>query len=321
MSKGTEMSILCAGSIVLDILVRPVDDLRFGTTALVESIEYRVGGNGANTSRALAILGVAVSLLGAVGNDAPAEMALAALNSCGVDTTEVARIPVPTASSVVLINSQGNRQFLHRLGASGEVFAQPPSFAAMERKASHFHLGSFFVIPNLRRNAAQILAEARRAGLTTSFDTNWDPQGEWLAAAEPCLPHIDTLFMNEDECRMMTGTCDANAARLLIAKGVREVVLKLGPRGCALYTANEEIVCPGITVDAVDTTGAGDCFVAGFLAARRRGDSLARAGWFANAVGALNVQRIGAVEGVLSEEGVLAWMQEYRGNGNFPPNS
>jgi sugar/nucleoside kinase (ribokinase family) len=99
-----------------------------------------------------------------------------------------------------------------------------------------------------------------------------------------------------------------------MARGVREVVIKLGPRGCAIYAANEEIVCPGIAVDAVDTTGAGDCFVAGFLAARRRGYSLARAGWFANAVGALNVQCIGAVEGVLSEEGVLAWMQKHPGD-------
>lgn len=64
----------------------------------------------------------------------------------------------------------------------------------------------------------------------------------------------------------------------------------------------------------MDTTGASDCFVAGFLAARQRGYSTARAGLFANAVGALTVQRIGAVEGVLPEEGVLAWMLEHRGS-------
>jgi len=73
-------------------------------------------------------------------------------------------------------------------------------------------------------------------------------------------------------------------------------------------------MCSGNTVDTVDTTGAGDCFIAGFLATRSRGYSLARAELFANAVGALNVQCIGAVEGVLSEEGVLAWMQKHHGN-------
>lgn len=315
MNEGTQSDILCAGSIVFDILVRPFDEARVGTTVLVESIEYRVGGNGANTSRALAILGAKVGLIGAVGSDKPAEMVLATLASCGVDTTEVACISPPTASSVVLIDGRGDRQFLHRLGASSEAFAQPVVFTTdLGRKASHFHLASFFVVPNLRRNAARMLAEARRAGLTTSFDTNWDPQGEWLTAVEACLPHIDTFFMNEDESRMMTGKCDANAARFLMNRGVREVVIKLGRRGCAIYREDEEVVCPAFTVDSVDTTGAGDCFVAGFLAARRRGYSPASAGLFANAVGALTVQCIGAVEGVLSEEGVLAWMLKHGGD-------
>jgi len=313
MKDGTQSGILCAGSIVFDILVRPFNELRFGTTALVESIEYRVGGNGANTSRALAILGVPVRLMGAVGCDPAAEMVLSALASCGVDTTGVARLPAPTATSVVLINGQGDRQFLHRPGASDEAFAQPALLAADAfNNASHFHLASFFVVPPLRRNAARMLAEARQAGLSTSFDTNWDPRGEWLAAVEACLPHIDTFFMNEDESRMMTDCCEAEAARVLIDRGVREVVIKLGPRGCAIYSEDATIVCPAFPVNAVDTTGAGDCFVAGFLAARRRGYSTARAGLFANAVGALTVQCIGAVEGVLPEDGVLAWMLEHR---------
>ncbi len=315
MKEGTQSGILCAGSIVFDILVGPFNELRFGTTALVESIEYRVGGNGANTSRALAILGVPVRLMGAVGRDPAADIALSALASCGVDVTGVARLSAPTATSVVLINGQGERQFLHRPGASDEAFAQPALFPSdAEKNASHFHLASFFVVPPLRKNAARMLAEARQAGLSTSFDTNWDPRGEWLAAVEPCLPHIDTFFMNEDECRMMTDRSEADAVRVLMDRGVREVVIKLGARGCAIYKDDAKIVCPAFPVDAVDTTGAGDCFVAGFLAARQRGYSPACAGLFANAVGALTVQRIGAVEGVLPEDGVLAWMLERRGS-------
>jgi len=315
MKEGTQSGILCAGSIVFDILVRPFNELRFGTTALVESIDYRVGGNGANTSRALAILGVPVRLMGAVGGDPAADIALSALASCGVDTAQIARLSAPTATSVVLINGHGNRQFLHRPGASDEAFSGPALFSANAfNNASHFHLASFFVVPPLRKNAALMLAEARQAGLSTSFDTNWDPRGEWLAAVETSLPHIDTFFMNEDESRMMTDCCEADAARVLIERGVREVVIKLGARGCAIYSEDATIVCPAFPVNAVDTTGAGDCFVAGFLAARRRDYSTARAGLFANAVGALTVQCIGAVEGVMPEDNVLAWMREHRGD-------
>jgi sugar/nucleoside kinase (ribokinase family) len=312
MSAQGKDGILCAGSIVFDILVKPVEALRFGTTTLVDSIEYRVGGNAANTARALGILGARVSILGAVGSDAAGAMVLDKLRACGVDTHSVIHTELPTATSVALLSSQGDRQFFHRLGASSEVFASPVRFTAeLCGGFSHFHLGSFFVVPNLRRHACQMLVEAHRAGLTTSFDTNWDPQGEWMDAVRPCLPHVDTFFMNEDEARMITGCSEpGESARMLINHGTKQVVIKLGRRGCAIYDAGSQVLCPGFAVQAVDTTGAGDCFVAGFLAARRKAQSLGEAGRFANAVGALTVQQIGAVEGVVAEEYVIEWMRE-----------
>ena len=280
---GRASGILCAGSIVFDILVRPCDELRFGTTTFVDSIDYRVGGNAANTARALAVLGVPVRLVGAVGSDFAAEMVLEGLQSRGVHIERVARLQLPTATSVALIGSGGERQFLHRPGASAEAFAEPVEFTSnLVSECWHFHLASFFVVPHLRKNAAHMLTAARQAGMSTSFDTNWDPCGEWLAAIETSLPHIDTFFMNEDESRMLTGSCDAAGARVLLDRGVRQVVIKLGARGCAIYEGEEELLCPAFPVKVVDTTGAGDCFVAGFLAARQCGRSPAEAGLFAS---------------------------------------
>ena len=269
-----------------------------------------MGGNAANTSRALAILGVPVRIVGAVGPDDAATMVFDKLRTCGVDTQSVMRMDLSTATSVALINTHGDRQFLHRLGTSGLVFADPPSFNEGPcRGFSHFHQGSFFVVPNLRRHACLMLQDAQRAGLSTSFDTNWDPQGEWMTAVRSCLPHVYTFFMNEDESRMITGTADLKrAARILIDEGTWQVVIKLGCRGCAIYSADSEMLCPGFAVRAVDTTGAGDCFVAGYLAARRQHRSMEEAGRFANAVGALTVQQMGAVEGVVAEEHVREWM-------------
>lgn len=126
MSGSGHGGILCAGSIVFDILVKSVEALHFGTTAFLESIEYRVGGNAANTSRALAILGVPVRIVGAVGPDDAATMVLDKLRACGVDTQSVMRMDLSTATSVALINTHGDRQFLHRLGTSGVVFADLP---------------------------------------------------------------------------------------------------------------------------------------------------------------------------------------------------
>ena len=112
---------------------------------------------------------------------------------------------------------------------------------------------------------------------------------------------------------MATGsTSPAVAASVFLRGGVRIAVVKLGHRGCAIYTGNEQLLCPSFEVEVKDTTGAGDCFVAGFLAARARGASLEDAGRFANAVAARSVERIGAVAGLPSYGEVRAWMNSAR---------
>jgi sugar/nucleoside kinase (ribokinase family) len=302
--------IICSGSIVYDTLVYPFEASAWGTTRLMTSIESHVGGNGANTALAMAVIGARVRLVGAVGNDAQAEFVLHELRRSGVNTDFVMRVPAPTATTVVLVNEAGDRQFLHRLGASQTAFSEPLTFTPeLVESASHYHFASLFILPHLRLHGAEMLRRARQAGLTTSLDTNWDAEAEWMRALAPCLPEVDILFMNEDEAFMVTGSNDpAAAARVVLEKGVRTAVMKLSGRGCAIYDDGNEIVCPPFPVPVKDTTGAGDSFVAGFLDARQRGASWAEAGEFANAVGALSVQKLGAVTGVRSRAETEAWM-------------
>ncbi|HEY3936076.1 MAG TPA: carbohydrate kinase family protein [Bryobacteraceae bacterium] len=306
--------VLCSGSIIYDILVRPVDRMAWGTTKFVDSIEYHIGGNAANTSRALAILGVSTRLLGFVGRDQQGDLVVEGLRRAGVDTAAIYRGDLATATTVVLVNEAGDRQFLHRLGISQTAFASPVRFdAPLIEGAAHYHLASLFLLPRLRVHAPSMLAKARSVGLRTSLDTNWDAEGRWILDLQPCLPYLDFLFMNEDEARMLTGSSDPSvAAGVVRAGGVRTTVIKLGRRGCAIYTDDREIVCPAFEVNVKDTTGAGDCFVAGFLSALLRNEDLATAGRFANAVGALSVQKIGAVTGVLSRCEVEDWMHSAR---------
>jgi sugar/nucleoside kinase (ribokinase family) len=298
-------AVICSGAVIHDTLVRPVEEPRWGTTTIVETIEQHTGGNAANTSIALATLGVPVRTMGAVGRDAQGRFVLDTLTRAGVDTRAVAELDAPTAATVGLVNAAGNRKFLHRPGVSAQAFSAPLDFPAdlVEGKA-HYHLASLFILPNFRPHAPATLARARAAGLTTSLDTNWDPRGEWMRALGPCLPGLDFLFMNEDEARM-AGETPAG----ILTRGVGTFVLKLGPRGCAIYTAAGETLVPAFEVPVIDTTGAGDCFVAAFLAAWLRGSSLEEAARFANAVGALVVQRVGASSGVLSYEETQAWME------------
>jgi sugar/nucleoside kinase (ribokinase family) len=303
--------VLCSGNIIYDTLVHPVDETQWGTTTEVETIECHIGGNGSNTSIALATIGVPVRLLGAVGCDEPGRFVMDVLRRAGVDTRAIATVDAATAATVALVNSAGDRKFLHRIGAGAEAFAEPIEFLPpLTDGISHFHLASIFMLPKLRPNSAATLARARAAGLTTSLDTNWDPHGHWMRDLEPCLPHLDFLFMNEDEARMATGSADsAEAARVLFQHGARTAVMKLGARGCAIYSGGAEVRCPAFEVEAKDTTGAGDCFVAGFLAGVLRNETLAEAGQFANAVAAFSVQRVGGATGVRGFAQIESWMR------------
>jgi sugar/nucleoside kinase (ribokinase family) len=259
----------------------------------------------------MGILGTPVRLLGALGEDTQAEFILGQLRDAGVDTSGVTRIPGPTAATIVLVNRGGDRQFLHRLGVSALVFEQPVEFTCgICDGISHYHLASLFLLPHMRLHGAEVLRRAQEAGLTTSLDTNWDAEGKWMDTLRPCLRHVDILFMNEDEARMVTGWNDAaRGAEVALREGVRTAVMKLGPRGCAIYSGEDEILCPAFDVTVRDTTGAGDCFVAGFVAARQRGASWAQAGQFANAAAALSVQKLGAATGMLPFDEVEAWMR------------
>jgi sugar/nucleoside kinase (ribokinase family) len=302
---GKINGVVCSGAIIHDTLVRPVENPQWGTTTIVETIEPHIGGNAANTSITLARVGVPVRTVGAVGSDDHGRFVLDALHHAGVDTNAVEILDEPTASTVGLVASDGRRMFLHRPGVSAVRFAAPIEFdAKLIDGMGHYHLASLFILPNFRPHAAESLEGARAAGLTTSLDTNWDPRGEWLDALGPCLPGLDFLFMNEDEARMV-GLSPAE----ILARGVRTLVLKLGPRGCIVYAPGFEASAPAFDVPVKDTTGAGDCFAAGFLAAWLRGAELVEAGRFANAVGALSVQEVGASAGVRSYEETREWMR------------
>jgi sugar/nucleoside kinase (ribokinase family) len=302
--------VLCSGNLVYDLLVRPVDQMVWGTTTWVESVEQDVGGNGANTSYALARLGVPVRLIGLVGADSFGEVLVSRLQEVGVDTSHIGRCANPTAVTVALVNSKGERLFLHRAGSSSQALSEPVDFTApLIGELTHYHLANFCALPRMRPHAPEFLRRAREARLTTSLDTGWDSQGRWMKDLGPCLPYTDLLFANEDEARMLSdGRVAEEAARFLVRQGAGCAIIKLGGRGCFVYSREFQIHSPAFPVNVLDTTGAGDCFAGGLLAALYRGKSLAEAARFANAVAGLSVQRLGAVGGLRSYEETVAWM-------------
>lgn len=305
--------ILVSGNFNMDQVVHPVDELVWGGTIVVDAIERRLGGNGANTSYAIGKLGMKVRSLGGVGSDEAGDYVLGELRSAGVDVSAMRRCGPANAITIGLVKPSGARAFLNWLGSSALVDLTPEEMLREFRNGfAHYHMASPFGLPRLRPKQPEFLRLAREAGLTTSLDTHWDWAGAWMDDLGPCLAHTDILFVNEDEARMLGGIPALRAA------GARTLVLKLGAEGCEVMGEGGNFRMPAFEVPVVDTTGAGDCFSGGFLVALQRGASFAEAARFANAVGALSVRALGSVAGMLDYEGTLEWISKRGAAGREP---
>lgn len=303
--------VVVCGNVVFDISVRPVREVRWEATTIVDQVEQHLGGNAGTTSYTLAKLGIPVSIVTLVGRDDTASDVLRRLRDAGVDVRLAQTVSAPTSIAISLIRESGERALLYMLGAASEEFA-PFDVPA---DATHFHIAAVYRMRHLRRRAPELLRNAREAGLRTSLDAQWDTEGEWMRVLAPSLPFADYTLLNENEAENLTGSAKPqHAARVLRDHGATNVVIKLGARGC--WANGVEI--PGYAVNAVDTTGAGDCFSGGFVAALERGMDCVAAARFANAVGALAVQKVGATAGVADWQSLEAWMESNDGGGSGP---
>jgi sugar/nucleoside kinase (ribokinase family) len=253
-----------------DVLVLGSDvDPAFGQQEkLVDGISLVIGGSAAITAVAAARLGLRVALVAAVGADPAGAFMRDQLAAEGVNVRFLAvREGAPTGMTVALSRG-GDRAILTALGAVASLTAAdvPESLLAGAR---HVHASSWFLLQDgLGPGLGALFSAARSAGVSTSLDTNWDPSRRWagphLSAA---IGQAGLLLPNEAEAIRLAGADDLDAAvGALVAAGPRVVVVKLGERGalCADGPARYRVSLPPVT--PADTTGAGDCFNAGFLA-------------------------------------------------------
>jgi sugar/nucleoside kinase (ribokinase family) len=288
--------IVVCGNMVQDVLVRAVaEPIGWEASTIVDAIEQHMGGNGANTSYAIAKLGVPVALMSLAGPDAAGDALIERLQKAGANTALVKRVAAQTSAVVALVAHDGRRALLYQLGASAESFDP----LALPEGATHFHLAAVYRMRDLRTRGPAFLHAAKEAGISTSVDTQWDHEGEWWPVLAPSLPYTDLLFVNEDEGRQLTGLRDPAAVALALRDaGAREVVVKLGARGCFASTGEGDFYSPALNVEVVDTTGAGDCFVGGYLAGLYQGKPHREAAALANRMGSLSVSRLGATDGL-----------------------
>lgn len=313
------MDVLCVGELAADTVVRPVKPIDFTIDSTpVDVISLKNGGDALNNAVNLAKLGTKTGFCGLIGDDVYGRFLYDTASAAGVDVRGMKTTTTPTCSVVVLIREDGHRSFLHFRGSNAEF-----TFADIDQllidECRFLHIGGTFHMPKFDgADAAKTLKLARQKGKVTSMDVAWDSTGRWLSLIRPCLPYLDYFIPSHNEATAMTGLTDLNEiADFFQNEGVTNVVIKLGELGSFVRTPERSFSCSAYIVPVVDTTGAGDSFVSGFLAGLSRGWTLEQSVELGTAVAAFCIQSVGATTGTPPFDDAMAFIAKNKGNLKF----
>ncbi len=294
---------VCFGIACLDLLVPGLDPADFSKeTIRVGDFSYSTGGDAINEAVTLAKLGHEPILMTVLADDAMGHVLTDLAEKAGVGMGAVKRSQThQTAVSIVCVHPDGERNFIVNDGSDNEIGADTVDWEAAA-KAQVFCVGSAYGAKGLTECLPEVLKKAKSLGLTTCVDIMIGSEYVGLESeADPgaFLQYADYIFPNRSEARWMTGESEPDAmAEKLLDMGCGCVVLKDGENGCVLCRKGPEslrkIFVPAIRCEVVDTTGAGDNFLAGFTAGLLEGLDDESCAKLATATASASVRYIGA---------------------------
>lgn len=269
------------------------------------------GGAPANVSAGLGKLGVKVGFIGKVGDDPFGLFLKKTLEECNVDTSHlIMSSRYRTTLAFVSLTEEGERDFVFFRHPGADMMLAPEEIdEEYIRGARIFHFGSISLINEPYRSATlKALEIAKKNGLLVSYDPNlrlslWESAQEAREGISLGLQYADIVKLSEEELEFLLGKTPPEGCEEILAKGKKMVAITFGERGCYWCTEAGSGYVDGFKVKVVDTTGAGDGFVAGMLYKvlefgedfPKRGEEIFR---FANAVGALTCEKRGAIRGL-----------------------
>ena len=308
MSEPVDLLVL--GDANPDLVLTGDVDPAFGQAErLVDEAHLTVGGSGAIVATGASRLGLRVGFCGVVGDDPFGRFLRDELDRRGVDVggllLDAAR---PTGVTVVLARPT-DRAILTHAGTIADLRTDLIDPARLER-ARHVHVSSYFLQQSLAPELPALFERVRAGGATTSVDPNWDPSGRWDGGLRDLLGHIDVFLPNATEATRIAGIDELDDAVLALAERAGVVVAKAGADGALAAHAERLVRAAAPAIEALDTTGAGDAFDAGYLTSMLAGDPLERSLAIANACGALSTRALGGVDGQPTMEEVLGYLGE-----------
>lgn len=269
------LDVLCVGQAVVDCITRGKEAEPYKENVYrAETIRLHTGGDAVNESKALAAMGFRAGVVCCLGKDIAGDMICHELEAAGVNTDRISRLPIDTPIANLQVASDGSRISVNSGAIRLEGYRVDPASLAGARIVS---FASLFRPPLMEPGSIkELMLRARQEGAVICADTKLPvTRSICLNEIAEVLPYIDYFFLNEKEAAYYSGIEQAEydggesffrMAREFRNRGIRNVVIKAGKEGCFVSGEEGEFAIPAIPVEHVlDTTGAGDNFVAGFL--------------------------------------------------------
>ena len=284
------------GELNLDLILYGLPNgLKLECELLATDLRITLGSSSAIFAHNLASLGTKVSFSSSIGGDPLGQTCIDRLREIGVDISHIRRMSDKITGLTVILPQGHQRYILTYPGTMAELRESDLDLQHL-LDAKHLHVSSYFLQKALQTSLPDIFRKAKDAGLTTSLDTNDDPEDRWSADLDRVLDHVDILLPNEREACRIAGCQQLDRAMDVLTRKVSIVVVKRGSKGAMLRNKMDSLSALAPAVEAVDAVGAGDSFDAGFIHRFVQGATLKECLDFATYTAALSLTRSGGTE-------------------------
>lgn len=281
--------VLVIGELNVDLILNQIDSFpEIGKEKFAREMNLVMGSSSAIFACNLASLGKRVGFVGKIGKDNFGDMVISSLEKKGVDTSLIFTGLKDITGATIVLNFDQDRAMITYPGAMEKLTLKDIPIEAIH-STKHLHISSYFLQPGIRPHIDEIFKQAKKAGVTTSIDIQWDPQEKWDFNYKQILPQTDIFLPNEVELLKLTRESDLQSAIEKIKKYCNILVVKSGERGSFLWKEKNFIHQKAyLNNSVVDTIGAGDSFNAGFIFQFLNKATLSECQDFANLMGAVS---------------------------------
>jgi sugar/nucleoside kinase (ribokinase family) len=309
---GTPLDVCVVGEINPDLILYGLPKrLKPEQEYLIEGFRLTLGSSSAIFAHNLSVLGTRVGMVSKIGDDPLGKTSFDSLAKAGVELTHVLAASSGTSTGLTVILAQPEHRFI--LTYPGTMFEL--SYEDLDLNyifsARHLHLASYFLHKALRPRIADLFRAAKAKGLSTSLDTNDDPDDKWGGDLTNVLPFVDIFFPNEREAKKIAATGELQQAVKKLSQVCGAVVVKLGAKGAIARKGSEEWRRDATPVTAVDSVGAGDSFDAGYIHRFLQGATPAQCLEYAGIAGALSTTWQGGTEAFKDRSGVEEFFRNH----------